>query len=155
MATKSKKTTVRASTSRERRLALALRAVLDANKDTGNSEVVGAEETLAKMEQDAESLLTELGYGDTESIYRRLGHLNALLKDAVAASDGKEIARLGLELERAKVGKSSPTPAPPAAKKSSRRGRQQAPPATTETGTVAAGIAGGNANGSDAEAPAV
>ena len=155
MATK-KKTTERASTSRERRLALALRAVLDALKDAGNREFhgVGAEETLAKMEQDADALLTEFGYGSTESVYRRLAALNEQLTAAVVAGDGKEIARLGLELERAKAGRSSPVKlAAPVAKKSSRKSKAGSSPATTETETAIASSAADNANGSDAATP--
>ena len=142
MATK-KKTTERATTSRERKLALALRAVLD--QSTHDSAEYGT------AEADAVAVLSELGYGSLQSIPLRLKTLNAALTAAVAASDYKEVTRLGIELERAKAGKSSPVkPAAPVAKKSSRRGRQQAPAANIETETAIASTAGGNANGSDA-----
>jgi hypothetical protein len=106
MAKKVKETTTeRASVSRERRLTLALVALIDANRDTGNSEIVGAEEAQAKAEQDAVNILSALGYSNLEGIPKRVARLNEQLTAAVAAGDGKEISRLGIELERAKLGK--------------------------------------------------
>jgi hypothetical protein len=88
----------RASVSRERRLALALRALLDAIEDGGDA-------WLPSTRQDAVTLLNGLGYSTLEGIPRRVTKLNEQLTAAVAASDGKEIARLGLELQRAQEGK--------------------------------------------------
>jgi hypothetical protein len=102
-----KKTTetvaTRASVSRERRLALALRAVLDALAD------VHIEDNVAILleEQAAVAILNDLGYSTLIGIPKRIKTLNEQLTTAVAAGDGKEIARLGLELERAKAGKVS------------------------------------------------
>lgn len=88
-------TRTKAAVGRERRLALALRAVLDEN-DTDNP--------LSKGEEAAQALLTELGYGDLESVTTRVTRLNDALKVAVEAGDGKLISELGLALERAKAG---------------------------------------------------
>jgi hypothetical protein len=88
----------RALVSRERRLALALRAVLDAVQ--GTSEAAIANECGV-----ATTTLIDLGYEQLEGIPKRLANLNAHLTKAVAMGDGKEIARLGLELERAKAGR--------------------------------------------------
>jgi hypothetical protein len=102
MATKKKAETTkeRATVSRERRLALALVAVLDYRIDnpgeTGDS----------NSEVAARDLLAEMGYGDLEGIPRRVAAVTEQLTAAIAAGDGKLIAQLGLELERAKAGKS-------------------------------------------------
>jgi hypothetical protein len=94
----------RASVSRERRLALALRAVLDSLEGATIPEEKNRV-ALLTAEEDAITTLNELGYSMLEGIPRRVAKLNQYLTDAVAAGDGKEIARLGLELERAKAGK--------------------------------------------------
>lgn len=88
----------RSSTSRERRLALALRAILDAAADSNDD---AKRDALA----DAGDLLHELGYGEMVGIPKRVAALNEQLTAALSIGDGKEIARLGLELERAKTGK--------------------------------------------------
>lgn len=88
----------RASVSRERRLALALRAVLEQN--VGND---GDGQGTAFS--DANTVLNELGYADLQGVPMRIALLNQQLTAAVAAGDGKRIAELGLELERAKAGK--------------------------------------------------
>lgn len=98
MAKKQRETKERATVSRERRLALALRAVLDAvGRDTDVSGDVSVTE--------AYNTLDGLGYKDLEGIPKQVTRLNDALKIAVENGDGKEIARLGLELERAKSGK--------------------------------------------------
>lgn len=103
MAKKKAETKERASVSRERRLALALRAVLDATMDAS----VDAEQApeIKEVFTGALTTLTDLGYSTLEGIPKRVARLNAELKAAVESGDGKEIARLGLELERAKSGK--------------------------------------------------
>lgn len=85
----------KAAVGRERRLALALRAVLDQTD---------APDGTGSAFEDANNLLSELGYGDLESIPKRVAALNAQLKSAVEAGDGATIAALGLELERANKG---------------------------------------------------
>lgn len=89
-------TAPRAAIGRERRLALALRAVLDQgvhdSTDAGSAEA------------DAAALLSELGYGELKSIQRRLMVLNDELKTATESGNGKEIARLGIEIDRATQG---------------------------------------------------
>lgn len=97
MAKKKAETKERATVSRERRLALALRAVLE--QKTHDSTESGS------AEHNAETVLDELGYGSLVGIPKRVATLNEQLATAVTAGDGKEIARLGLELERAKAGK--------------------------------------------------
>ena len=107
MATKKKSTEARtkAAVGRERRLALALRAVLDAAADTGAMEQVdNAEGVLMRVEEDAIKLLVELGYSDLESIPTRVARLNDALKQAMDSGDGKLIAQLGEELDRAQRG---------------------------------------------------
>lgn len=85
----------KAAVGRERRLALALRAVLDQQVHDGEG---------LTAEAAATTLLDELGYSDLESIPKRVARLNAQLKAAVEAGDGATIAALGLELERANKG---------------------------------------------------
>lgn len=96
-----KKKSERASVSRERRIALALRGVLD--EAAVNAEPLGDE--LLNAINAAHDELDALGYGSLISIRKRLKELNEQLKAAVDAGDGKEISRLGLEIERAKAGK--------------------------------------------------
>lgn len=95
----------RASVSRERRLALALRAVLDATENMVLTS--STDEPLSFAAIDATAVLNELGYGSMIGIPKRLAELNDALKIAVENSDGKEIARLGLELDRVQAGKVS------------------------------------------------
>jgi hypothetical protein len=87
----------RASVSRERKIALALVAVLDQN--VHDSTEAGT------AEADARAVLKELGYASLESIPHRVAQLNDALKAALENGNGKRIAELGLELERAKAGK--------------------------------------------------
>lgn len=101
--TKKVATTERASVSRERKLALALRAVLDATDGQVQHEPIG--EAVAKAAIEATTVLGELGYANLEGIPSRLARLNEQLTAAVAAGDGAEISRLGEELTRAKSGK--------------------------------------------------
>lgn len=96
----------RAIISRERRLALALRALLDSldGKD-GEIAVDGkGREHVIMAEKVAEALLADLGYKGLESIPRRVTCLNESLKQALESGDGKLISELGLALERAKAG---------------------------------------------------
>lgn len=110
---KTESTTVRASVSRERRLALALRALLDGLEDVEMTAREGTNlEAVTEAEQSAMELLTEFGHGDVESIPRRVATVNDAITKAVAAGDGAELSRLGAELARAKAGK------PPLAEKS-------------------------------------
>ena len=99
---KATETRTKAAVGRERKLALALRALLDSleNRIVGGE----AESEVTDAEQGAIALLTELGYKDLESIPKRVAALNAQLKSAVEAGDGATIAALGLELERANKG---------------------------------------------------
>lgn len=119
----------RAGVSRERRIALALRAVLDASLEDG------ATLTVAQMEagEAAYKLLADLGYGDLLGIPKRTAQLNALLQDALRAGDGKEISRLGLELDRAKAGREPGKSIVPVAKPKSSRKRGAAATPSTET----------------------
>ena len=94
-----KKKSERASVSRERRIALALRAVLDAAEDNNISE------ELTTACREAEGLLDFMGYSGMIGIPSRLKELNKQLAVAVDAGDGKEISRLGLAIEKAKAGK--------------------------------------------------
>lgn len=86
----------RAAVGRERRLALALAAVADE----------AAEKNVAlESVQAANELLSEMGYGQLESIQKRLNRINEELTAAVAAGDGAKIAELGKELQKAQSGK--------------------------------------------------
>lgn len=125
MAKKSKKTKERASTSRERRLALALRAVLDAlQPQDGETVEIKTEGTIEAM-QAAVTTLNDLGYESLVGIPKRVAALNAELKTATESQDWAKVASLGAELVKAQAGKSTPAPkstAPSAKKKSSRKG---------------------------------
>jgi hypothetical protein len=95
---KKKESKERASVSRERRLALALRAVLE------EQQTQDANEGLSEVGYAADAVLTELGYGDIVGIPTRVAALNEQLTAAMAAGDGATIAALGAELVRAKAG---------------------------------------------------
>lgn len=94
----------RAIVSRERRLALALVAILDANRGIGSA---GGEELQAKTEAEASELLFELGYGSLKSIHTQVAILEEELADAIRAKDYPHVSELGKELEKARLGKSS------------------------------------------------
>lgn len=104
----------RALVSRERRIALALRAVLDAaiERDTNAEDVALAE---------AAEVLKDLGYGSLVGIPRRLKELREELKAATDADDGAAIARIGTEMVKAQSGKLPKTAAVSATKPSSRK----------------------------------
>lgn len=114
MATRKKatETRVKAAVGRERRIVLALRALLDSLKDlpldpsADHGVAISAEmlEGVTTAEQSALTTLNELGYGELESIPSRVAKLNEQLKIAVEAGDGNTIAELGKELARAKAG---------------------------------------------------
>lgn len=91
----------RAAVGRERRLALALRAILDV---TDKIEP-GGNKPLDLAVEEAQQLLVELGYTGLEGIPRTLERLNAELQSAFAAGDGETISRLGRELAKTKAGK--------------------------------------------------
>lgn len=102
---KAKKTTetrTKAAVGRERKLALTLVALRDAIE--GHEPAFEMDPALVKADNEARTILTELGYSDLESIPKRVARLNDALKQAVEAGDGKLIAQLGLELDRAKQG---------------------------------------------------
>jgi len=92
----------RAAVGRERKLALALVAMRDAISDHEPS--FNMSEGLIKADNEAASLLKELGHADLESISARVTRLNAMLKSATEAGDWDEVARLGGELSRAQKG---------------------------------------------------
>lgn len=94
----------RASVSRERRLALALRAVLD-----GISEVDGdtGSEAVQEAVEAAGVVLDELGYTSLEGIPKQVARLEAELATALEAKDYNRVSELGRELEKAKAGKAS------------------------------------------------
>jgi hypothetical protein len=98
----------RATVSRERKLALALRGMLDGIED--QEPPFEMSNGLVAAENQAQALLKELGYSDLEGIPRRVAKLNEALKVAVENGDGAEISRLGTELTRAKEGKPPKTP---------------------------------------------
>lgn len=100
-----KKKSERATVSRERRLALALRALLDALETVSIGADGNRPEEIVDAEVAAGNVLDDLQYGSLVGIPKRLKELNEQLKAAVDAGDGKEISRLGLEIERAKAGK--------------------------------------------------
>lgn len=93
-----KKKGERATVSRERRLALALRALLDA--DGGEDENQQQDATIA-----ANAVLNDLGYGSLVGIPKRMKQLNEQLEVAVAARDGAAIGRIGLEMVKVQAGK--------------------------------------------------
>ena len=96
MTTTKKKTETkeRAAVGRERKLALALTALLDSEGNDDHSDHIDP----------ARLLLKELGYGDLISIPRRVAALNTQLKAATDATNWGEVARLGGELARAQAG---------------------------------------------------
>lgn len=98
MATRKKATTEtkeRASVSRERRLALALVALLDSEGDDDHADHIDP----------ARATLKELGFGDLKSIPRQLAKLEAALATATADRNYAQVAKLGHELDRVKAGK--------------------------------------------------
>lgn len=94
----------RASVSRERRLALALRAVLDAIQPLpiDDIEIRSGVDTAVES---AATVLNDLNYGSLVGIPRRLKELNEELKAATDAGDGATIARIGAEMVKVKAGK--------------------------------------------------
>jgi hypothetical protein len=98
-----KKKAERATTSRERRLALALVGIRDALE--GHEPAIMMSDALIAADNTAADVLKELNYGDLIGIPRRIAALNEQLTKAVAASDGATIAALGKELVRAQAGK--------------------------------------------------
>lgn len=101
-----KKKSERASVSRERRLALALRAVLDALEHV---ELTAAEgmtlDAISDARQEGAQTLIDLGFGTLVGIPKRLKELDEALATAVENKDGKEIARIGAEMVKVQAGK--------------------------------------------------
>lgn len=96
----------RASVSRERRLALALRAVLDALEHVELSATEGKTlDDINDAGQDGASTLNELGYGSLVGIPKKLKELNEALAIAVENKDGAAIARIGAEMVKVQAGK--------------------------------------------------
>ncbi len=122
-----KKTVNRAAIGRERRLALALVALLDqgGNHDSADG----------TAEADAGALLDELGYSGLVGIPKQIAAFTAELKTATEAGEWAKVATLGQQLERVKLGK-SPTKsgaAASAAKKSSTKKPPKVSEASTKT----------------------
>lgn len=100
-----KKKGERATVSRERRLALALRALLEATDGGVGNDGDEQADAVVDAQSVANTTLNDLGYGSLVGIPKRLKELNEQLKAAVDAGDGKEISRLGLLIDRVKMGK--------------------------------------------------
>ncbi len=97
----------RASVSRERRIALALRAVLDV---TDNMVLTSStDEPLSYACIDATKTLNELGYGDLVGLPKQLAALESQLRTATEARDYTRVAELGASLARVKAGKAART----------------------------------------------
>ncbi len=98
----------RAAISRERQLALALRAMLEstvsAQTATEGTEVA-AKAALIDAGKAAETLLSDLGYGTLIGLPRQLADLENQLRIATVDKDYAAVTRLGRELERVKSGK--------------------------------------------------
>lgn len=93
----------RAAVGRERRLALALQAVLDATEKMVL--ISSTDEPLSFAVIEATKLLDSLGYAGIESTAKRVARINEELNTAIAAGDGARIAELGKELQKAQAGK--------------------------------------------------
>lgn len=88
----------RASVGRERRLALALAAMRDAADDNA---------VIPEAAKSADELLNQLGYQGLVSIPKRVAVLEAELATALESKNYTRVSELGLELEKARLGKSS------------------------------------------------
>jgi len=130
----------RQSPSVERKLALALVALLEDISLIHIGEVVSATEN---SDRAAREVLKANGYEDLESIPRRVARIEAEMKAALEAHDGTKLGQLGPALERAKKGlpplptekktrapRKAKTPKPEAAEKKSRKkkGGDELPP---------------------------
>lgn len=87
--------------SRERAIALALVDVIENYGDLSQAAVC---EALDEAITNAKSILETHGFKGLESISSRVAKLETAINNAVIARDGKEIARLGAELNRAQRG---------------------------------------------------
>lgn len=103
----------RAAVSKERRLALALVAVID---ELGDKNV----ESLDAV-ADANSVLFALGYDGLQGIPKQVAALTAELKAATEAGEWAKVAVLGEQLKRVQSGKAVKSVAPVAVKKSYRK----------------------------------
>lgn len=108
MTTKTTKTEPkeRAAISKERRLALTLRAVLDAWKDIDPPDTAteNSKAAIEEAEMSANELLNELGYSTLESIPSAIKRLTAELAAVTEAGDWKRVSEIGQQLDRAKAG---------------------------------------------------
>ncbi len=121
MATRTKITTkTKRAVSGERSIALALVEILETwrDRDTADDTAMGA------AINSAGQLLVGMGYAGLESISSRVSKIETAIAEAVAAGNGKEVSRLGAELERAKKGH------PPIARKA----KTEKPPAVLAAG---------------------
>lgn len=100
---KAKETKERAAVGKERRLALALVGLMDAYAEVPTPDE--SRDAIEEAETAANELLNELGYSGIESTTKRIARINEELTAAFQAGDGKRIAELGNELEKAKAGK--------------------------------------------------
>lgn len=100
--TKTSKTTTkeRAAVSKERRLALALKAVMDAFAETETATTPDQMDSL----ESADKLLAELGYDGIEAIPTAIKRLTAELTAATTAGEWSKVSEIGQQLERVKVG---------------------------------------------------
>lgn len=102
--------------SRERTIALALVEVI---------ELVSTDDELPEAVREsinsAKSILETHGYKGLESIASRVAKLETAINAAVVVRNGKEIARLGAELNRAQRGLSPIAKAVPAVKKARKK----------------------------------
>lgn len=96
----------RATVSRERRIALALRALLDAWEGTLTTEGPHRD-AVEEAETIANETLNELGYGALEGVPKALARLGSELKAATDSGNYARVAELGAEMERVKAGKAA------------------------------------------------
>lgn len=116
-------TRTKAAVGRERRLALALRELLDATNGNIGSDGDAQADAVVDAQSCAATLLKEFGYSELESISRRVNTLEAQLTAASLDKDYAKVADLGKLLQRAQLG------LPPAKAKAAGKSRTRTPPA--------------------------
>lgn len=99
----SRKKSPRRQVSGERMIALALVEVIEGHQAV-ISGTEGASSKFQSALDNAKKVLSDHGYEGLESISSRVSKLETEIAAAVKARDGKEIARLGAELNRAERG---------------------------------------------------